>query len=77
MKYFQILSYKKTMKLRFFTAIFLMASCSFHSGYAQTDANEEKIKEMDLSVFENKIFLNKAIVIDEMMELFREIRKDK
>jgi hypothetical protein len=36
------------------------------SVHAQNEENEKKMREMDVSVFGNKTFLNKAIVIDEI-----------
>jgi hypothetical protein len=57
-------------------AVILMV-LSFIPACAQTDSNEEKLREMDTSVFGDKAFLNKAIVIDEMLQPFREKQKAK
>lgn len=58
-------SYHPSFKKRFkFFLTFLLLILSF-SVYAQNEEHEKKLREMDVSVFDNKILLNKAIVIDE------------
>jgi hypothetical protein len=72
-----IYCYHTFIKKRFKLFLTFLALALSLSVYAQNEEHEKKLREMDVSVFGNKTLLNKAIVIDEMLEPFREKQKDK
>ncbi len=62
---------------RYLLLLFILIISSPRIARSQSEDNAEALSKMDLTVFGEKAFLNKAIVIDEMFEPFREKQKSK
>jgi len=62
---------------KYLLLLFILIIASSRTARSQSDDNAEALSRMDVSVFGGKAFLNKAVVIDEMFELFREKQKSK